>query len=92
VTTATRGKAAIWVALIDAGHCACAGCEGVLVRSEYPSWRRCPECGCHWTVSDVHGQRREGLFASPGCPARRPADVSYADNQQAAQPAARSAS
>lgn len=76
VSTATRGKAAVWVALIDQGRCVCPGCEGKLATpGQYPSWRRCMTCGCHWTVSDVHGQRREGVFADPRCPARRPADL-----------------
>lgn len=75
MTTATRGRAAIWVALIDQGRCACAGCDGRLATpGQYPSWRRCMTCGCHWTVSDVHGQRREGVFEDPRCPARRAAE------------------
>lgn len=70
-TTRRRTAADVWVELIDAGRCACPGCNGSLASSQYPSWRVCVECGCHWTVSDIHGKRREGLFANPRCPARR---------------------
>lgn len=69
-TTARRTAADVWVELIDAGRCACRGCDGSLASSQYPSWRVCVECRCHWTVSAIHGKRREGLFADPRCPAR----------------------
>lgn len=72
LTVRPHFNATVAVALLEQGHCACFGCNGHLVRSDrWPSWRRCPDCGCHWTISDISGRRREGLFASPTCPARR---------------------
>jgi hypothetical protein len=69
-TTRPRTGARHWLELLDAHRCACPGCEGPLTSSQYPSWRRCQDCGCCWTISDCNGQRREDLFANPRCPAR----------------------
>ena len=59
------------LALLEAHRCACSGCTGSLASSEYPSWRRCQECGCHWTISEVGGQKLEGLYVNPHCPGQR---------------------
>ena len=52
-------------------RCACPDCTGALASSEYPSWRRCQECGCHWTISEVGGQKFEGVYVNPSCPGQR---------------------
>jgi hypothetical protein len=58
LTVRPRFNAAVAVALLDQGHCACFGCNGRLVRSDrWPSWRRCPECRCMRKV-DLIGDRR----------------------------------
>lgn len=56
-----------WLALLDSGRCACSGCNGKLTDSRYPGWRRCVKCDCHWTVSMIGNQRREGVYRSQGC-------------------------
>lgn len=45
------------VALIDDRRCACPGCPGALATSDWPSWRRCQECGCSWRTEDISGRR-----------------------------------
>ena len=47
----------IALALIAQHHCACRRCNGQLAACEWPSWRRCVECGCCWKADDI-GNRR----------------------------------
>lgn len=67
-------NAARALASIDLHECACAGCAGALAVSEWPSWRRCAECGCMWRADTLHGRRYACTVANPRCPARTRAE------------------
>src|SRR3982075_2461935 len=41
------------LALIAEHRCPCAGCDGALTTSDYPSWRRCETCRCMWKAGEV---------------------------------------
>ena len=43
---------------IAVGRCPCAGCEGSLGASDYPSWRRCVDCRCDWKHDEYDSRRR----------------------------------
>ena len=43
--------------LIADHRCPCEGCPGSLTESEWPSWRRCEECRCHWREDNIRGKR-----------------------------------
>ena len=61
------------VAAIEAGRCPC--CEGSLGGSEWPTWRRCVDCGCHWKVARIGGLNYSERFVNPRCEARAAAGV-----------------
>lgn len=67
---------------LETHQCACPGCPGTLPAESktYPGWRRCTTCGCHWIVSDRNGERQEGLYPSPTCPARQRKEEEPHDN------------
>jgi hypothetical protein len=54
------------VALIDDHRCGCPDCPGALATSDWPSWRRCTECGCCWKVGTYDGRRLADYFRG-GC-------------------------
>lgn len=55
------------LALLVDQRCACPPCDGTLATSDWPSWRRCSTCGCHWKTVEING-RQYPERVRRGCP------------------------
>lgn len=59
-----------WVTFVEQSRCPCSDCWGKLTTSSFADWGLCLKCGCHWRVSVIGGQRREGHYPNPDCSER----------------------
>lgn len=63
---------AIALACLEAGRCACAGCEGTLTDATLSrgGWQFCRRCRCAWKIEVIDGKRYASAIPSPAHVAR----------------------